>query len=153
MVAGENVPRNSERPGGVHGLEGFLVEEEEETQQQAAFSSYQPTSDSTDLKPGRLYAGHAFVVEVITQGQNEVGPHLLCYFAHFQSRGLLHSGDVRRVRQTSPVAYNQEPNGGSVSWKTQTQVMKGKTHQETKTPLMLACCNTHLHCPPGLERP
>lgn len=79
----------------------------------------------TDLEPRRIDTVHTFVVEVITEGQNKVSSHLLCYFTHFLSRSLLHSGDVGWVRYPAPVSYGQELNGGSVACKKASRVTRG----------------------------
>lgn len=82
--------------------------------QHRGFSSFLINHHSTDLKARRIHTVHTSVVEVIAKGQNEVSSHLLCYFAHFSSCSLLHSGDIGGVRHSTPVSYSQELNGGSV---------------------------------------
>lgn len=72
---------------------------------------------STHLKPRRIHSVHTFVVEVIAQSKNKISSHLVCYFAHFLSCGLLHSSDVGGIRHTTPVAHCQKLNGGSVACK------------------------------------
>ena len=73
------------------------------------------------MKPRRIHAVDTFEVEVIAEGQNKVSSHLLCYVAHFSSCSLLHTGDVGRVRYSTPVSYDQELNGGSVCCKGNTK--------------------------------
>jgi len=74
------------------------------------------------MEARRIHAAHASVVEVIAEGQNKVGSHLLRDVGHFPGGDLLHGGDVGGLRQPAPVPQSQEPNGGPVCCKQNTKL-------------------------------
>lgn len=69
-----------------------------------------------NLKSRVINISDTLVVKVVAKSKNEVRAHLGSGFGHHASSGRLYRGDVRRIRQTSPVSDNQEPDGGLVTW-------------------------------------
>lgn len=71
---------------------------------------------TTNLKSRVIDVSDTLVVKVVSKSKNEVRAHLGSGFGHHACGGRLNGGDVRRIRQTSPISNDQEPDGRLVTW-------------------------------------
>lgn len=142
MITSQDVPGDLERLRSVHRLKSVLVEDHF-THHDVTFTIFKnsqqffriQTVDLSDLEPRRIHTVHACVVEVIAKGQNKVSSHLLRYFTHFLSSNLLHSRDIGRVGDSTPVSYSQELNRSPVFCKG-TEDISSSESEELKFTLM-----------------